>query len=136
MKEQETIQRFIELRSQGLTYAKIAEELQVARRTLINWSRQYQYEIQNLRSIEWEAFTNALLASNCERLKGLNERLQSVETELASRDLASVSTPQLEIMAERLRRRLEREKGRMMFTAPDTSYSDGEHPEQVQDWQP
>lgn len=136
MKEQETVQRFIELRSQGMVYTRIAEELHVSRRTLINWSRQYQYEIQNLRSIEWEAFTESLLASRRERLKSLSERLQCLETELASRDLASVSTPQLEIMAERLRRRLEREKGRMIFSAPDTSYTDGAHAEQVQDWEP
>jgi len=55
MKDQETIQKFIELRSQGWTYARLMAELNVSKPTLINWSRKFQFQIQNLRAIELEA---------------------------------------------------------------------------------
>ena len=58
MKDQETVQKFIELRSAGLSYNRIAEQIGVAKGTLINWSREHQHVIQNLRTIEWEAFTD------------------------------------------------------------------------------
>ncbi len=136
MKDQETIQRFIELRSTGLSFARIAEQLHIARRTLIHWSRQYQFEIQNLRAIEWESFTDSILSSRRDRLQALQDRLRQMEAELATRDLATIPTAQLEIMAERLRRRVEREAGGMTFSSPDTEFAHENHPEQVQDWQP
>jgi len=43
VKEQETIQQFIDLRSQGISFAKIAAMLGVAKSTLILWSRQHQH---------------------------------------------------------------------------------------------
>ena len=70
MKDQETVQSFIELRSQGASYARIAQQLGVAKSTLINWSREHQHLIQNLRAIEWEDFADRTLASNlvCPRI--------------------------------------------------------------------
>ena len=55
MKDQETQQRFIHLRSQGRSFAGIAQELNVARGTLFNWSRKFRFEIQNIRAMELEA---------------------------------------------------------------------------------
>ena len=55
MKDQETQQKFVELRTQGRSFARIAEELQVSKRTLIEWSRKFQFEILNQRAIELEA---------------------------------------------------------------------------------
>ena len=50
MHEPQTIQRFIELRAQGWTYARLMTELNVSKRTLIAWSRKHQFEIQNLKA--------------------------------------------------------------------------------------
>jgi len=55
MKDQETMQKFIELRSQGWTYARLMAELNLSKPTLINWSRKFQFQIQNLRAIELDA---------------------------------------------------------------------------------
>ena len=55
MKDQETQQKFVDLRARGRSFARIAEELQVSKRTLIEWSRKFQFEIQNQRAIELEA---------------------------------------------------------------------------------
>jgi orotate phosphoribosyltransferase-like protein len=73
MKDQETVQKFIELRSKGSSFARIADQLGVAKSTLILWSREHQHLIQNLRTIEWEDFVDRTLASKQERLKALSD---------------------------------------------------------------
>src|SRR5215467_1785944 len=102
----ETIQRFIELRAQGSTYARLMAELNVTKPTLIAWSRKHQFEIQNLRAIELEALRDKWLACTTERVNGLGEQLRRVETELAKRDLSGLSTPQLMAAARTLRRQI------------------------------
>ena len=115
MKAQETVQQFIELRAKGVSFARIAEQLGVAKSTLILWSREQQHLIQNLRAVEWEDFLDRTLASKKERFEALTLELRRLETELAGRDLGEVPTPQLHGMVEHLRRRLERECGAVQF---------------------
>ncbi len=45
MKDQDTVQKFIELRSKGVSFARIADQLGVAKSTLILWSREHQHLI-------------------------------------------------------------------------------------------
>ncbi len=134
MKDQETIQQFIELRSQGISFARIAEKLRVAKSTLILWSKQHQHLIQNLRAIEWEDFVDQTLASKQDRLKSLMEQLTRLDTELARRDLASIPTPRLQTMAEQLRRRIDRECGPTRFTEGVELSRDDESRPAIQDW--
>ncbi len=136
MADDKTIQQFIELRSRGVSYARIAEQLGVAKGTLINWSRQHQHLIQNLRTIDWEEFLERTLASKQERLKSLSEQLRRLENELAQRDLAPVPTPRLQSMAEQLRRRIERECGTLQFSAGIELSRDDETRPAIQDWKP
>lgn len=42
MKDQETKERFIELRAKGLSFDKISKELKVSKQILIDWSRGLQ----------------------------------------------------------------------------------------------
>ena len=130
----ETYQRFIELRAQGWTYARLMTELNVTKPTLIAWSRKHQFEIQNLRAIELEALREKWLASTSERVNSLGEQLRRVETELARRDLATLSTPQLMTAARNLRRQIEQATGSMQFTIPLNEIPFEELHEQVQDW--
>ena len=134
MKDQETVQKFIELRSKGISFQRIADQLGVAKSTLILWSRDHQHLIQNLRAIEWEDFVDHTLASKQERLKVLSEQLRRLDTELAHRDLASVPTARLQTMAEQLRRRLDRECGSTLFSAGVELYRNDDTRQAVQDW--
>ena len=134
MKDQVTVQKFIELRSKGVSYARIAEQLGVAKSTLILWSREKQHLIQNLRAIEWEDFVDRTLASRQETLKTISAQLRRVEAELAQRDLASVPTARLQNMAEQLRRRLDRECAPTLFTAGVELHRDDETRPAIQDW--
>jgi len=134
MHEPQTVQRFIELRAQGWTYARLITELNVSKPTLIAWSRKHQFEIQNLKAIELEALRDKWLASTSDRVNGLGAQLQRVETELARRNLDDLTTPQLFAVARTLRRQIEQATGPLQFTVPVAEIPANEYHEQVQDW--
>lgn len=134
MHEPETVRRFVELRAQGWPYARIATELNVSKPTLIDWSRKHQFEIQNLHAIELEALGAKWLASTSERVDALGEQLRRVQTELAGRDLTTLTTPQLMAAARNLRRQIEQATGPLQFTVPLNQIPSDEYHEQVQDW--
>ena len=134
MHEPQTIQRFIEMRAQGWTYARLMTELNVSKPTLIAWSRKHQFEIQNHKAIELEALREQWLASTAERVNHLGTQLQRVETELARRNLEDLNTPQLWSLARALRRQIEQATGPVQFTVPVAEIPGPEYHEQVQDW--
>ena len=134
MKDQETVQKFIELRAQGLSYRAIAQQLNVALGTLVNWSREHQHLVNNLQAIEWEEFLARTLVPKQQRVQALVEELRRLETELAGRDLTAVPTPRLQGMVEQLRRRLERECGFLQFSAGVQLSRDDDTREAVQEW--
>ena len=134
MHSPETVQRFIELRAQGWTYARLMVELNVTKPTLIAWSRKHQFEIQNLHAIELEALREKWLASTTDRVNALGEQLRRVQTELAGRDLAALTTPQLMSAARNLHRQIEQATGPLQFTVPLNDIPAEEQHEQVHDW--
>ena len=134
MHDEQTVQRFIELRSQGWPFARIATELSVSKPTLINWSRKHQFQIQNLRAIELEAVADRWLSSVSDRLNSLGGQLHKVEAELATRDIKALSTPQLYAIARNLRRQIQQTAGPVQFTSPVRDIPDEEYHDQIQDW--
>ena len=102
----ETKTKFIELRAQGLSLARISSKLGVCKRTLVDWHRDCQPEISSLRAVELEALHERLLASHeteVTRLAGLQKKL---ETELARRTLEFTSTERLFQLDALVRRQL------------------------------
>jgi transposase len=136
MTDLETQQRFILLRSEGWSFARIAAELKISKPTLINWSRKFQYQIQNLRAIALEELQEKWLASHSNRIAALGERLRKIEDELQKRDLSSVSTSGLYALAYSLRRQLQREIGPMQFSNSIKDIPPDEYHDQAQDWHP
>jgi hypothetical protein len=135
MHDDKTVQRFIELRSQGRTYAQLMTELGVSKPTLIAWSRKHQFQIQNLRAIELEALASQWLDTVTERVKALGEQLRKVETELATREVKDLSTAQLYSLARSLRRQIAEHTGAVQFCTPVAELPGDEYHDQVQDWQ-
>ena len=134
MHDEKTVQRFIELRSHGWTYARLMTELNVSKPTLIGWSRKHQFQIQNLRAIELEALADKWLASVADRVNALGEQLRKVEAELTGRDVKDLSTAQLYSLARDLRRQIEQAAGPVQFTSPVAEIPGDEYHDQVQDW--
>jgi hypothetical protein len=132
----ETQQQFIEHRAQGWSFVRIATELGVAKSTLIEWSRKFRFEINNLRAIEIDDLHQRLLGTHQDRMSALANELDRVETELRQRDLAKVSTSRLYSLADSLRRQLARESAAVRFVTPVNSIPSNELIEQVQEWNP
>jgi len=136
MNDVETHQKFISLRAQGISFQRIMEEIKVSKPTLINWSRKFQYEIQNLRAISSEFLLEKWLFSRESRINHLGEQLRKAEAELGKRNIAELSTNQLMRLIERLRREIQREIGPLKFTTPVPQIPKDEYQEEVQDWTP
>jgi len=134
MHDDKTVQRFIELRAQGWTYARLMAELNVTKPTLIAWSRKHQFQIHNLKAIELEALREKWLASTTDRVNALGEQLRRVESELAAREPAALTTPQLFALARSLRRQIEQATGQVQFSSPVAEIPADEYHDQVQDW--
>jgi hypothetical protein len=127
-------QKFVERRAQGWPLARIASELGIARSTLIEWSRQLRFEIQNQRAIELEALSDRLLGSRAARAAVLSARLALVEDELKKRDLTQVSTRCLFSLSAALHARIEHELGDLRLAVPVKDIPGAEYIEEVQEW--
>jgi hypothetical protein len=136
MYDDKTVQRFIDLRVQGWVFTRIATELKVPKTTLIAWSRQHQHTIANLTAIEREQRLHEHLASGDARLQKLGEQLRAAETELAKRDLATLSTGRLLTHVESLQRRLQKEAGPMRFVSAVDQIPEDEYADRIQVWKP
>jgi hypothetical protein len=134
MHDDTTVQRFIELRAQGWTFARLMTELNVTKPTLIAWSRKHQFQIQNLKTIELEALGDKWLDSVTDRVNGLGEQLRKIEAAISQRDVGALSTQQLYSLARSLRRQISQATGSVTFTVPLGEIPAAEYHEQVQDW--
>jgi transposase-like protein len=110
-KEPEIIDRFIELRAQGCTVARIATELNVCKNTLLKWGRRHHHRIQNLRALETEALSEQCRLSPRICLENLGEDSRRIRDELARRNLEDVPTSRLFFLAALVRREARRLNG-------------------------
>jgi transposase len=115
MNDQETIARFIFLRSQGWSFNRITVELNVSKPTLIKWSRQHQFEIANLRATETEALAERVFRQRHERWEVLARQLKRLEEEIEKRDLEEIPASRLHAIAAALRAEINREMGHVHF---------------------
>ena len=134
MHDLETQKQFVLLRSQGKSYDRIAAELNVSRQTLINWSRKFRFEIQNLQAIELESLQHTVLTARDVHARALSEQLKQVEAEIQKRSVADLTTAGLLALASRLRREIRAEIGPLQFVVPVSEIPTAEYHEQVQHW--
>jgi transposase len=116
MTDQETIARFIFLRSQGWSFNRIQVELNVSKPTLIKWSRQHQFEITNLRATETEALAERVFRQRHERWEILARQLKRLEEEIEKRDLEEIPASRLHGIAAALRAEINQEMGHVHFS--------------------
>jgi hypothetical protein len=132
MTDQETIARFIFLRSQGWSFNRITVELNISKPTLIKWSRQYQFEINNLRATETEALAERVFGQRHQRWEALARQLKKVEEEIEKRDHEEIPASRLHGIAAQLRAEILRETGSLAFSEttkhiPSEEYVIAEH---------
>ena len=94
-KDNETKNKFIELRAKGLSFDKISKELGVTKLTLIQWSRGYEVEIKNLKIIELDALREKFMLTNEKRMEITKATLDKILKSLESRDFDEIPTDKL-----------------------------------------
>jgi hypothetical protein len=136
MKDQEIVNKFVELRSQSWSFTRIAAELGVAKSTLVEWSRKFRFEIHNRRALAIDDLQDRTLGTVQHRVAGLAEKLARVEDELRQRNLKEMSTSQLYALSASLRRQIERETGPVRLVTPTKTIPNEEYVDEVQEWNP
>lgn len=95
METLETKERFIELRAKGYSFDRIAKTLGKAKQTLIDWSKEYEEEIGNLKASEIESLNERYYLTHERKIKLLGKQLKKIKDELEQRDLSEVPTDKL-----------------------------------------
>ncbi len=136
MKDNETIDRFIELRAQNWSFSRIAAELNVHKNTLLAWSRKHQHRIHNLRALETEALAEKFKLSRQTCLEALADDIRRIREELARRDLKDIPTARLVTLAALLRAEAGRLTGPLQLATPIAdSAPEDELPPLTLNWQ-
>jgi hypothetical protein len=123
------------MRSQGWSFNRITVELGVSKPTLIKWSRQHQFEIQNLRTTETEAMAERIFGQRHQRWEALAKQLKQIEDEIAKRDLEEIPASRLHGIAAQLRSEINREVGSPQFSETTTRIPQEEYIICKHEWQ-
>lgn len=91
----EVKERFIELRAKGYSFDRIAKETGKAKQTLIDWSKDLQEEIANLKALELEALYEKYYLLKETRIQTFGEMLSKIKKEIEVRDLSDIPTDKL-----------------------------------------
>ena len=86
---------FVELRAKGWSFDKIAKKLGKAKQTLIDWSKELELEIANLKALELEELYEKHFLQKQTRLSAYGDILSKLKKEIASRELKELKTEKL-----------------------------------------
>ena len=81
MKDLETQKQFIELRAKGNSFDSIAKTMNIAKSTLIKWSKVFENEISELEKIELNEIKEKLMAGKKHRVEMMSEMLNEIRAE-------------------------------------------------------
>jgi len=113
MKTIEEKQKFIQLRAQGLSFDKIAEELEISKPTLLSWSGELFEEVQEAVFHEQEKLLNQYEVMRRARFEAYSRLLREALNELNKRakenKLSKMETSQLLKLALSLEQRIEQD---------------------------
>lgn len=115
MKDNETRHKFIEMRGKGISFRKIANELNIARSTLMAWSKEHLTEIENLKAIELESLQEQFYMTKKARIELLGGQLERMKVELEQRDYSDVPTDKLIEVFSKTLNQLKQEESEVIF---------------------
>lgn len=87
--------RVIELRAEGLSYAKIAQEANISKQTAVDIIRENIDEVSTLQAVEMEALIDAERVNQRGRIEQLSALHSRLREEIEQRDLSQIPTEKL-----------------------------------------
>lgn len=121
MKDQATKEKYIELRASGKSYRAIASELDIAKSTCQAWERELSDLIADAKRERELELMDSYRLSREARLERVASTLDSINAELANRDLESVKTDTLLKLKLEYMRELKSEYIDPLQTPPEQS---------------
>ena len=119
-------QRFIQLRAQGLSFDRIAEEMQVSKNTLLKLSGELFREVQEAQFHEQENLLNQYSVMRRNRFEVysrlLSEALQELNNSAENNKLEKMETSQLLKLALMVEERLERDTAQNLVLVKTQPY--------------
>jgi orotate phosphoribosyltransferase-like protein len=95
VKDLQTREKFIHLRSQGYSFEKISKEINVSKPTLIKWDQEYSKEVAILIFFNSENLIEEFRLLKIHKIEALACTLRKVLEELSKRSFENVSTKDL-----------------------------------------
>ncbi len=123
MKDQETKDKFVEMRANGMSFSKIAEQLNTCKQTLINWSKEFKHEINNRKVVELEALYEKYYMTKVKQIELFGEKLLSVKDELGKKDFTNMPADKLIELLIKLYNVLKQDKVETIFKYEKDSFS-------------
>ena len=114
-------EKFIELRSQNISYSRIAKELEVSKQTLINWSKELSIELQNAIAIQKDALIEKLQINKVQRIATFANLQKKIFTELETRNFSELSSKELCEVFLKASKALKEELEPIEFIATDSA---------------
>lgn len=107
-------EKFIQLRAQGFSFDKIAEELQVSKNTLLSWSGEFFEEVKEAQFNEYEKLLEEYKVHRTKRFEHNCKLLNACYEELDKKleRLEKLSVPELVKLIETLEKRIAEESAR------------------------
>lgn len=87
--------KIVELRAKGLSIAKVAEELGIAKQTVVDVCKDNKEEVASLYAVQLEQLYESERITATERIKALSTLVSKIRAELESRELSDVPTDKL-----------------------------------------
>ena len=122
MYSDKTKAKFIVLRSEGLSIARIAKQLNISRPTLVKWNEQYHFAIKSFRAVELEALQHSILEKHQEDLAHLAKQQKAIAKELSKRKLDDVPTEKLFRIDSLLRDEIQKTRASALLIQEESTY--------------
>lgn len=94
--------KFVQMRSQGLSFNKISEEIEISKPTLIKWSRELTFEIQNEIEFKKEEIRREMRLDYRRSLEIKSLILEKLEAEIEQSNFSTLSKIKLVELALQL----------------------------------
>ena len=108
MHSTETVNQFLNLRSQGWSFARIADHLHVSKPTLLDWSHKHQSELEAMKASQERSVQAAAQGSHELGLEHLTLFHTTLRQEIIKRTLKTLSDEELQTMADAIEHQIEK----------------------------
>ena len=95
MKSDATKQKFIQLRAEGLSYAKISEQLHLSKATCSSWENKFTEEIATLKKDHLQELYDEYGMEKEARIKALGKVLSKIDDAIDDADFSAMTPAQL-----------------------------------------